>query len=107
MIMPAMLVITNDIFAYIFGRIFGRTQLIELSPKKTLEGFIGGFISTLAMAILVIINLIKVWIFLLRLNEYDLSFNGIDNKAICLNRMCSKTFILNARIYNFGILNFN
>ena len=36
MIMPAMLVITNDIFAYIFGRLFGKTQLIELSPKKTI-----------------------------------------------------------------------
>lgn len=58
MILPAMLVITNDIFAYIFGRLFGRTQLIELSPKKTLEGFMGGFVSTLAMALLVIIKFI-------------------------------------------------
>jgi len=53
MIMPAMLVITNDIFAYIFGRLFGKTQLIELSPKKTIEGFIGGFISALIMALMV------------------------------------------------------
>jgi len=54
MIMPAMLVITNDIFAYIFGRLFGKTQLIELSPKKTIEGFIGGFISALIMALMVL-----------------------------------------------------
>jgi len=25
MIMPAILVITNDIFAYVFGRLFGKT----------------------------------------------------------------------------------
>lgn len=51
MVFPAMLVVTNDIFAYVFGRLFGRTKLIELSPKKTLEGFIGGAISTIIVAI--------------------------------------------------------
>jgi phosphatidate cytidylyltransferase len=50
MLMPAILVIINDIFAYVFGRLFGKTQLIELSPKKTLEGFLGGFLSTFLMA---------------------------------------------------------
>jgi phosphatidate cytidylyltransferase len=47
MLLPCFLVIVNDIFAYIFGKTFGKTKLIELSPKKTLEGFIGGLISTL------------------------------------------------------------
>lgn len=36
--LPVMLVITNDIFAYVCGITFGRTQLIKLSPKKTVEG---------------------------------------------------------------------
>lgn len=36
--LPVGLVITNDIFAYICGITFGRTQLIKLSPKKTVEG---------------------------------------------------------------------
>jgi len=44
--LPCGLVIINDIFAYIFGFFFGRTPLIQLSPKKTWEGFIGGFVST-------------------------------------------------------------
>eukprot|EP00924_Labyrinthula_sp_SR-Ha-C_P014076 maker-scaffold_56-snap-gene-1.77-mRNA-1 protein AED:0.02 eAED:0.02 QI:423/1/1/1/1/1/2/87/398 len=44
---PCSLVVCNDIFAYIFGFFFGRTPLIQLSPKKTWEGFIGGFFSTL------------------------------------------------------------
>lgn len=43
---PASLVICNDIFAYIWGVTIGRTPLIKLSPKKTVEGFIGAFIST-------------------------------------------------------------
>ncbi|KAJ5126126.1 hypothetical protein N7448_005438 [Penicillium atrosanguineum] len=44
--LPAALVITNDIFAYVCGITFGRTQLIQLSPKKTVEGFVGAWICT-------------------------------------------------------------
>ena len=44
--LPVSLVITNDIFAYICGITFGRTQLIKLSPKKTVEGFVGAWIMT-------------------------------------------------------------
>lgn len=43
-IFPALCVVANDIFAYIFGFFFGKTPLIKLSPKKTWEGFIGGFV---------------------------------------------------------------
>lgn len=52
-LLPCSLVITNDIFAYIFGVSFGKTKLIELSPKKTWEGFIGGCISTLIASFIV------------------------------------------------------
>ncbi|MCJ1370410.1 hypothetical protein MMC20_001623 [Loxospora ochrophaea] len=45
--LPASLVITNDIFAYVCGITFGRTQLIKLSPKKTVEGFVGAWILTI------------------------------------------------------------
>jgi phosphatidate cytidylyltransferase len=34
------------------GFFFGRTPLIKLSPKKTWEGFIGGFIGTVIVAAL-------------------------------------------------------
>uniref|UniRef100_A0A452IGV0 Phosphatidate cytidylyltransferase n=2 Tax=Gopherus TaxID=38771 RepID=A0A452IGV0_9SAUR len=47
-LVPISSVICNDITAYIFGFFFGRTPLIKLSPKKTWEGFIGGFFSTVA-----------------------------------------------------------
>ena len=44
-------VMINDIMAFVFGKTFGRTQLIKLSPNKTWEGFIGGGISTIIFAI--------------------------------------------------------
>lgn len=45
-IVPVSMIICNDIMAYVFGFFFGKTPLIQLSPKKTWEGFIGGGIST-------------------------------------------------------------
>lgn len=39
-------VTVNDIMAYFFGVLFGKTPLIKLSPKKTWEGFVGGAIGT-------------------------------------------------------------
>lgn len=49
-IFPALCVVCNDIFAYIFGFFWGKTPLIKLSPKKTWEGFIGGALCTLIWA---------------------------------------------------------
>ncbi|KAH9948947.1 phosphatidate cytidylyltransferase, partial [Amylocystis lapponica] len=49
---PASLVICNDVFAYIWGITLGRTPLIKLSPKKTVEGFVGAFFSTILFGVL-------------------------------------------------------
>ncbi|RPD78685.1 hypothetical protein L226DRAFT_610550 [Lentinus tigrinus ALCF2SS1-7] len=49
---PASLVICNDVFAYVWGITVGRTPLIKLSPKKTVEGFIGAFFSTIIFGLL-------------------------------------------------------
>jgi phosphatidate cytidylyltransferase len=51
-LLPTLLVIVNDIFAYLFGIMIGKTPLIKLSPKKTLEGFIGGSIATIIFAVI-------------------------------------------------------
>ncbi|KAM7265850.1 hypothetical protein ACFE04_003533 [Oxalis oulophora] len=51
-LLPASLIVINDIFAYIFGFFFGRTPLIKLSPKKTWEGFIGASFTTIISAFL-------------------------------------------------------
>lgn len=45
-----LLVTANDIFAYIFGKLFGKRPLISLSPNKTVEGFIGGMGATIFFA---------------------------------------------------------
>lgn len=51
-LLPVSLIICNDISAYIWGFFFGRTSLIELSPKKTWEGFIGALLSTVVFSFL-------------------------------------------------------
>lgn len=46
LLLPAFVIILNDIMAYFFGFYFGKTPLIKLSPKKTWEGFMGALVST-------------------------------------------------------------
>ncbi|KAG4303993.1 hypothetical protein PORY_002646 [Pneumocystis oryctolagi] len=59
-LLPTSLVICNDIFSYLCGKLFGKTQLIKLSPKKTVEGFIGGWICTVILG-LTMGNIILHW----------------------------------------------
>ncbi|KAL6522711.1 phosphatidate cytidylyltransferase [Orobanche hederae] len=49
-LLPASLIVINDIAAYVFGFFFGKTPLIKLSPKKTWEGFIGASFTTMISA---------------------------------------------------------
>lgn len=53
-LLPASLIVCNDIWAYFSGLMFGRRfiqrQFLALSPNKTWEGFIGGFIVTLLLS---------------------------------------------------------
>jgi phosphatidate cytidylyltransferase len=45
------LIWVNDSFAYIVGKTLGRTKLYPaVSPKKTVEGFVGGIVFTLGAA---------------------------------------------------------
>ena len=45
------LVWANDTFAYLTGRLIGRTKLFErISPKKTWEGTVGGFVFCMVTA---------------------------------------------------------
>ena len=47
------LVWTNDTFAYLTGRLIGKTKLIErISPNKTWEGTIGGIVLTSTVGLL-------------------------------------------------------
>ncbi|XP_022851479.1 phosphatidate cytidylyltransferase 1-like [Olea europaea var. sylvestris] len=49
-LLPASLIVINDIAAYFFGFFLGRTPLIKISPKKTWEGFIGASFATVVSA---------------------------------------------------------
>ena len=45
---------TNDTFAYLIGKKFGKKKLKEnISPKKTIEGFIGGLIAVLVAGVII------------------------------------------------------
>ena len=45
-----LLIWSNDSFAFFFGKNFGKNKLFEsVSPKKTIEGFIGGALSSLVL----------------------------------------------------------
>lgn len=44
----------NDTFAYLFGKWLGKHKLLpRISPKKTIEGFVGGLLGTVSIAYLV------------------------------------------------------
>lgn len=48
------LIWTNDTFAYIVGKSIGKHKLLErISPKKTIEGFIGGILFALVAGFLI------------------------------------------------------
>lgn len=41
-----LLVVFNDSFAYLLGKLFGKTHFSKISPNKTIEGIIYGIIGT-------------------------------------------------------------
>jgi phosphatidate cytidylyltransferase len=48
------LIWTNDTFAYIVGKSIGKNKLFEsISPKKTIEGFVGGIVFAIIAGILI------------------------------------------------------
>lgn len=58
------LIWTNDSFAYLVGKTFGKHKLFErISPKKTIEGFIGGALASIIMSYLIFlyIDLLSWW----------------------------------------------
>jgi phosphatidate cytidylyltransferase len=55
MTLTFVLIWVNDTFAFLFGKMLGKTLLIpRLSPKKTYEGLAGGVLMTFVVAIFII-----------------------------------------------------
>ncbi|KAL1618765.1 phosphatidate cytidylyltransferase [Neofusicoccum ribis] len=77
--LPVSLVITNDIFAYICGITFGRTQLIKISPKKTVEGFLGAWVFTILFGMLLTNILMRYKYFICPVNDLGANvFTGLE-----------------------------
>ncbi|PSK40177.1 hypothetical protein B9Z65_8117 [Elsinoe australis] len=77
--LPVSLVITNDIFAYICGITFGRTQLIKISPKKTVEGFVGAWVFTILFGIGLTNVLMRYKYFICPVNDLGANvFTGLE-----------------------------
>ena len=53
-----------DIFSYLSGKMFGSVKIVpHISPNKTVEGFIGGYISTVIITIVSFEILLIEWLF--------------------------------------------
>jgi len=61
------LIWANDSFAYLVGKNFGKRKLLErISPKKTVEGFLGGFIASVLASFFIFMYLngmpLEIWL---------------------------------------------
>ncbi len=66
-----MLVIISDVFQDIFGKIFGKNKIGWISPNKTYEGYIGGYVSILI-----------IYFIMLHINKFKNKFNFINLNLI-------------------------
>lgn len=92
--LPVFQIITNDVFAYFCGFFFGKTQLIEVSPKKTWEGYIGGAFFTV-IASIIICNLMLGSEFFLCPIQFDLNLGSFVHECKNIQQYAiKKTFDL-------------
>lgn len=64
----------NDSFAYFAGKLFGKHHLIALSPNKTVQGFIGGMLTNIAVTIFVTKIIMTKPFWLCAPNNFNYSF---------------------------------
>nr|XP_023023202.1 phosphatidate cytidylyltransferase, photoreceptor-specific-like isoform X1 [Leptinotarsa decemlineata] len=95
-LVPLMLVIINDVFAYVFGRHYGKRQLISLSPKKTVEGFIMGGISTFVLGALLSYLCCRVQYLVCPVKYVE------QNDSIVLDTNCTRSPVFKVTEYQLG-----
>ncbi|VDO14648.1 unnamed protein product [Rodentolepis nana] len=91
-LVPVAMVISNDIFAYVFGMLFGKTPLIKVSPKKTWEGFIGGGICSLLVGLFLAWSMID--------NKHFICPIEYDDRVGALSMDCIPDAIFIPRMHN-------
>ena len=93
-----------DIGAYIFGKQFGKTKLCPyVSPKKTLEGAIGGIILCITYSL--IISVICKWIFKLEINYMIiLILSALGAPIAILGDLCFSLIKRLLNVKDFGII---
>ena len=98
-LIPASLVIINDIMAYVWGRMFGKHQLTLLSPKKTIEGFIGALFSTVIWCYFISETMVK----------YDALLCPVDTVSLTpfnmFNMKCDGNELRKVYTYNIAGVN--
>ena len=95
-IVPLMMIVCNDFWAYMFGFFFGKTPLIKLSPKKTWEGFIGGGISTLIFGLILSFFLCQYQYFVCPVKYSEVSENIVME--------CDPSFLFKLQEYRIEIV---
>nr|XP_022914271.1 phosphatidate cytidylyltransferase, photoreceptor-specific-like [Onthophagus taurus] len=87
----------NDIFAYICGKLLGKTPLIKVSPKKTWEGFIGGAVFSIFLSFLIASFLC----------QYDYLVCPIEyrkiKETITLINTCERSYMFKLKDYSFEL----
>ena len=97
-LLPVSCVVVNDISAYFWGRGFGVHKITALSPKKTWEGFIGAFFTTI------------IWCnyFTKLLSNYEMFLCPVENLTLVpfnLNSLkCDTSELLKKNEFSYEVL---
>ena len=107
-LLPVSCVVINDISAYFWGRRFGKHSLSTLSPKKTWEGFIGAFFSTLIWCYLYTKLLSRYEMFLCPVEKFTLvpfNLNSLHCDTSELLKKYEFSFGLFGKLFTFSLTN--
>ena len=53
-----LIIIAADVGGYVFGKLFGKHKLTTISPNKTWEGILGGYLGAILVAIIYILTFV-------------------------------------------------